>query len=98
MNRLLLALVLSGVIGTASATAQTLETVKTRGALNCGANGFLEAVHRTANGVDADVETGGGVVAALIGGDGARLAGGVVDDCDLSAGNDIYAWLLTKVH
>jgi general L-amino acid transport system substrate-binding protein len=41
MNRLLLALILSGVIGTASATAQTLETVKTRGVLNCGANGQL---------------------------------------------------------
>jgi general L-amino acid transport system substrate-binding protein len=40
MKRMILALLLS-VLGTTSATAQTLETVKSRGVLNCGANGQL---------------------------------------------------------
>jgi general L-amino acid transport system substrate-binding protein len=40
MNRMILALLLS-VLGTTSVTAETLETVKSRGVLNCGANGQL---------------------------------------------------------
>jgi general L-amino acid transport system substrate-binding protein len=40
MNRMIFALLLS-VLGTTSVTAQTLETVKSRGVLNCGANGQL---------------------------------------------------------
>lgn len=40
MNRMILALLLSA-LGTTSVTAQTLETVKSRGVLNCGANGQL---------------------------------------------------------
>jgi general L-amino acid transport system substrate-binding protein len=40
MNRMILALLLS-VLGTTSLTAETLETVKSRGVLNCGANGQL---------------------------------------------------------
>jgi general L-amino acid transport system substrate-binding protein len=40
MNRVILALLLS-VLGTTAVTAETLETVKSRGVLNCGANGQL---------------------------------------------------------
>ena len=40
MNRMILALLLS-VLGTTAVTAETLETVKSRGVLNCGANGQL---------------------------------------------------------
>jgi len=40
MNRMILALLLTA-LGTTSVTAQTLETVKSRGVLNCGANGQL---------------------------------------------------------
>ena len=40
MNRMILALLLS-VLSTTSVMAETLETVKSRGLLNCGANGQL---------------------------------------------------------
>jgi general L-amino acid transport system substrate-binding protein len=40
MNRVILALLLS-VMGTTAVSAETLETVKSRGVLNCGANGQL---------------------------------------------------------
>jgi general L-amino acid transport system substrate-binding protein len=40
MNRVILALLLS-MLGTTAASAETLETVKSRGVLNCGANGQL---------------------------------------------------------
>jgi general L-amino acid transport system substrate-binding protein len=40
MNRVILALLLS-VLATTAVTAETLETVKSRGVLNCGANGQL---------------------------------------------------------
>src|ERR1700752_806705 len=41
MTRLLLAFVLSATFGIATASADTLGTVKSRGVLNCGANGQL---------------------------------------------------------
>src|SRR5215468_3144183 len=41
MKRVLLALALCALLPAASAIADTLETVKSRGTLNCGANGQL---------------------------------------------------------